>query len=281
MNSNIRTRTLGWIAAVWSAIVAVVLVWQTVEYRGVVAWLAEWQFSTFDRFFPVATIAILTAILTLPFVVMITLRLRRASRNLELGGQSNLLQRATIVSVFLKAGIGASALAAVALFGLGLSQGSIAEKPVNLKLSALSSPSDDLPIADGRVKLRATVLLDRLGFYKEGFLFTSRELWVAPVVTDIADDEFATFVQVERSKAGNPEALQVVGYLKKKSVPGGLAKLYANSGYSVSQKPNLIYADLRSARWPYWSAAADFAVLLLLLTVAAIFHNRYRKKMSA
>jgi hypothetical protein len=280
MSRNIRTRTLGWIAAVWSAIVVIVLVWQTVEYRGVVAWLAEWQFRTFDRFFPVATVVLLTAIMALPFVVMIALRLRRASRSVDAVGTSDLLQRAAIVSIFLKCGMGMSALAAVGLFGLGLSQGSISEKPLIVKLSDISSPSGDLQIADGRVKLRATALMDRLGFYKEGFLFTSRELWVAPVVTDLSDDQFTTFVQVSRSKAGTPQALQIVGYLKMESVPGGLAKLYANSGYSVTQKPNLIYADLRSARWPYWSAAADFAILLLLLTAAAIFHNRYRRRMS-
>jgi hypothetical protein len=280
MSSRIRTRTLGWVTAAWSSVVAAVLVWQTVRYNGLVGWLAEWQFRTFDRFFPVATIVLLTALLALPFAAALFARLRKAYRGGEEGLRSQLIERAALASVFFNFGIIASALIAVALFFVGLAQGSIAEKPVAVNLSQLAERGAGGPLMEGKIKLKGTVLLDRVGYYREGFLFTSRELWVAPVVTNAGSNDFTTFVQIKRTKAADPRTMEITGYLKSEGVPGGLAQLYTNSGYAVTGKPNLIYSDLRSVRWPYWSAAGDFAVLLLLLSVAAIFHNRYRRKLA-
>lgn len=280
MSSRIRTRTLGWVTAAWTAVVAAVLVWQTIRYNGLVGWLAEWQFKTFDRFFPVATVVLLTALLALPFAVILFVRLRKAYRGGEEGLQSQLIERAALASVFFNFGIIASAVIAVALFFIGLAQGSIAEKPVSVNLSQLVERGTRGPLLEGKVKLKGTVLLDRIGYYREGFVFTSRELWVAPVVTDARSNDFTTFVQIKRAKATDPRTTEIIGYLKSEGVPGGLAQLYTNSGYAVAGKPNLIYSDLRSVRWPYWSAASDFAVLLLLLSVGAIFHNRYRKKLA-
>ncbi|NJS14790.1 MAG: hypothetical protein HC788_09520 [Sphingopyxis sp.] len=259
---------------------AAVLVWQTIRYNGLVGWLAEWQFKTFDRFFPVATVVLLTALLALPFAVILFVRLRKAYRGGEEGLQSQLIERAALASVFFNFGIIASAVIAVALFFIGLAQGSIAEKPVSVNLSQLVERGTRGPLLEGKVKLKGTVLLDRIGYYREGFVFTSRELWVAPVVTDARSNDFTTFVQIKRAKATDPRTTEIIGYLKSEGVPGGLAQLYTNSGYAVAGKPNLIYSDLRSVRWPYWSAASDFAVLLLLLSVGAIFHNRYRKKLA-
>lgn len=276
MASRIRTRTLGWVTAAWIGAVTAVLVWQTVRYNGIVGWLAEWQFQTFDRFFPVATVVLLTALLSLPFAALIFVRLRKRYRAEDAVPSRNLIDKTVIASIFFKFGIAASAGIAAVLFFVGLAQGSLAEKPVPVKLSQLSAENLE---AEGKVKLRATVLLDRIAYYREGFIFTSRELWVAPLVTDPQSRDFTTFVQVSRSKAEDPRLVETVGYLKPEGIPGGLAQLYRNSGYRVSEKPHLIYANLRSVRWPYWSAAADFAVLLLMLTFAAMIHNRFRKGM--
>lgn len=281
MSNRIRTRTLGWVSAAWSAVVASVLVWQTVRYNGVVGWLAEWQFRTFDRFFPVATIVILTAILTLPFVILITVRLRKAGKQGQVHSQSELLARTGIAATFLTVGIVTSAALAVALFFAGMAQGRIAEKPVAVNLNKLANSDGKGAVPEGPVKVKGTVLWDRAGFYREGFIFTSRELWAAPIVTGKDTSKLNVFIEVSRPKDSTPRSGEIEGYLKSEGVPGGLAQLYINSGYSVNSKPHLIYRDLRSARWPYWSAAGDFAILLMLLTVAALFHNRFRKKLAA
>lgn len=281
MSNSIRTRTLGWVAAAWSAVVASVLVWQTVRYNGVVGWLAEWQFRTFERFFPVATIVVLTAILTLPFAVLITMRLRKAGKRGHAHSQSELLARTGIAATFLTVGILTSAIIAAALFFAGMAQGSIAEKPVAVNLEQLAKSGENDSVPEGPVKIKGTVIWDRAGFYREGFIFTSRELWAAPIVTGDGSKDLSVFVEISRPRNSSPRPNEFEGYLKSEGVPGGLAQLYINSGYAVSSKPHLIYRDLRSARWPYWSAAGDFAILLLLLTVAAIFHNRFRKKLAA
>ena len=280
MTGTIRTRTLGWVTAAWIALVAAVLVYQTVRYNGVVGWLAEWQFRTFEQFFPVATIVVLTALLSVPFAAVILLRLRQSDRIGSAATASHLLHNTEIASVFLKFGIFVTGGIAAALLVIGFAQGTLSDKPVPLSLEKLSDARARKG-AEGKVRLRATVMLDRIGYYREGFLFTSRELWVAPVVSDPRTKTFTTFVQVNRPTAETARQVDVVGYLKTESIPGGLAQLYRNSGYVVEGKPHLIYADLRSVRWPYWSAAADFAVLLLILSLAALFHNYYRKRLGA
>lgn len=281
MSNSIRTRTLGWVAAAWSAVVASVLVWQTIRYSGVVGRLAEWQFRTFERFFPVATIVVLTAILTLPFAVLIMMRFRKAAKRGRAHSQSELLAGTGIAATFLTVGIVTSAVIAVALFFAGMAQGSIAEKPVAVSLEQLANSKEHGSVPEGPVKIKGTVLWDRAGFYREGFIFTSRELWAAPIVTGDGSRYLAVFVEISHPRDSAPRPSEFEGYLKSEGVPGGLAQLYINSGYAVSGKPHLIYRDLRSARWPYWSAAGDFAIMLLLLTVAAIYHNRFRRKLAA
>ncbi|MGB3472823.1 MAG: hypothetical protein WBA51_18555 [Erythrobacter sp.] len=274
MKGRVRTRTLGWITVVWAVLVSTVLVWQTVQYRGIVAWLAEWQFRSFDRFFPVATVTILVFLLTLPFAILIALRLRRSAKRDVYSNSEKALHRASLFALFLKAGMALCAGVAAMLFVLGLAQDSVAEKPRKLDLAALSESS-----SEGPVQLRGTVLLNRLGFYREGFVITSRELWVAPLVVNDRSQKIEVFVQVARGDAGVPAADAFEGFLKRRAVPGGLVQLYQNAGYEVAERPHIIFADAAAARWPYWSAASDLVILLVLLGVLWGFHRRYRRNL--
>ncbi len=274
MKGRVRTRTLGWIALVWALIVTSVLVWQTVEYRGIVAWLAEWQFRSFDRFFPVATIAILVFLLTLPFAILIGLRLRRSARRDVYSNREKASHRASLFALFLNAAMVVCGATAMVLFVIGLAQVNVTEKPRQVELSDLAMGE-----TDGPVRLRGTVLLNRLGFYREGFVVTSRELWVAPLVADEGSRQIEVFVQVARGNAGAPSSDAFEGYLKRRSVPGGLVQLYQNAGYDVTERPHIIFADAAAARWPYWSAASDLVILLVLLALVAVFHRSYRKKL--
>ena len=260
---------------VWALIVTSVLVWQTVEYRGIVAWLAEWQFRTFERFFPVATITILLFLLVLPFAILIGARLRRSTKRDLYSNREKASHRATLFALFLNAAMLVCGASAMVLFTIGLTQGNIAEKPRQVEFSALAAAE-----TEGPVRLKGTVLLNRLGFYREGFVVTSRELWVAPLVADEGSRQIEVFVQVARGDAGTPSTDAFEGYLKRRSVPGGLVQLYQNAGYDVAERPHIIFADAAAARWPYWSAASDLVILLVLLAIVAVFHKRYRKKLA-
>ena len=275
MKTRLRTRTLGAVTLGWAAIVAAVLVWQIYTYSGIMKILAEWQFRSFDRFFPITTTAILLLLLTLPLLIIISLRLRRIAKREVYADVKRASVRAGYFARFLNIAFGASAVCAIVLAAIGFSQGSVVEKEQLVEIDQAGAQ-----VAEGPAELRGTVLLDRIGFYREGFVITKRELWLAPIVRNTDTRELGFFVQVSRRDAGVPRSGTFTGVLERRAVPGGLAQLYRNAGYTLTEKPHILFADANAARWPFFSAAADFVILALLLGVVMIFHRRHRRKLA-
>lgn len=274
MMKRLRTQTIGWIATAWTVIVVAFLVWQTINYRGIVAILAEWQFATFDRFFPIATIAILLFLLTLPFTILIALRLRRTSRSRREAKIERSLYRAGLFNRFLAICVIASVAIAGVLTVLGLSVGGFSNKA---RTVAIADPNT--PRTGGPAILNGTVLYDRMGFYREGFVITSRELWVAPIVRTIDSEQIAFFVETQHAKAGQPRAGSFEGVLRRRAMPGGLATLYRNSGYSVPRETYVLFSSQASAQWPYLSASADFFLMALFFGIVLLLHRRHIRKL--
>ncbi|HVF92864.1 MAG TPA: hypothetical protein VM900_00965, partial [Sphingomonas sp.] len=60
--------------ACWAIVVAFVLLWQLVAYRGLIALAAEWQFDTFGRYYPALTYVLLVVVLGSPILWLMRLR---------------------------------------------------------------------------------------------------------------------------------------------------------------------------------------------------------------
>ncbi len=260
---RLRTEVIGWIGTAWAVVVISVLVWQTFAYRGLVATLAEWQFRTFDRFFPIVTISLLTALLTLPFSLIVLVRILRRTGDRSRNGNEAFRRQASHMQRFLLVVmIGATVVAAI-VAALGFASVGIAEREQAISIAA--PPPEDF---QGLARLQGDLRLDRIGYYRERFLFTGRDLWVAPVTSRAPDGGIRYFVEVDARRPSASESGVMRGYLRRSALPGGLERLYRYAGYRIDHPTYVLFATPASARWPFLSAAAD---MLILTLIAGIF----------
>lgn len=272
--SGISIRMIAYIGIVWSAVVAAVLIWQAIVYGGLFAALAEWQFRQFDRMFPVATIAMLVLVFALPFLLVVIWRLRgRRRRHGEPDAQA-LLERDALVTKTLKLLAIGFAVLALLVAAIGFSIRPAAERAAQVITFAGGET-----LAEGRIVGRGLLLTNRIGYYREHFVVAGRDLYVAPLVSAPDSRELRYFVEVSPQPASEATRQEVAGILRIRALPGGLRQLYENAGYEVKQPVYMIFATSRSASWPYFSAAADLALLALLLGLCWLAMRRHVRQL--
>lgn len=267
---------IAWFATAWGLVVIAVLVWQSYSYTGVFAWLAEWQFRRFDRMFPVATIFLLTSLLILPALLLIGWRLRKRRRLYGRASLGLLILRGTFLGKWLAILSGLFFLVAVGLAMFGLSMLSGDDQPVrNL---SLANPS----LSAGReVQALAWVRSDRVGYYRERLIFTERDLYVAPLTAGESPSDIQVFLEVSPAKEAVAAKRRVIkGFLREAALPGALERLYQDAGYRIKRPTYLVFKAGASARWPYLSAAADLAMIGLLLALGALLTRRHIRALS-
>lgn len=258
--SGLSIRMIAYSGIAWAAIVAAVLIWQAYIYQGMFALIAEWQFRNFDRMFPVATIFLLVFLLALPFILTVVWRLRRRRRRFGEPDVGALLLRDELLANLLKYSMVFFAVLALVVAVIGLSVRPLADRsPQRISFA------NDAAVSDGRIAGSGQLLTDRIGYYRERFVVTGRDLHVAPLVNGPTSRDLRYFVEVPQGSTDEASRQQVSGILRIRALPGGLRQLYENAGYDVRQPVYMIFASSRSASWPYFSAAADFGLLALLL----------------
>lgn len=277
---RITIKALVLVAIAWGILVCSVLAWQAYMYRGIFATVAEWQFREWGRMFPVATIAAITFLLELPLIIAIALKARRRRRNYGPAKAKFVSARDSLFGRIFAALGGVALVLAGILAVLGLTIGSLGDKPfADLPLEA------DADLSGSFVRTRALVRMDRIGYYRERFVVTGRDLWVAPVTLSQEDRTIRAFVQVPPVReASEAQVMEVSGVARRAALPGGLRRLYENEGYSVARPAYVIFSSRPSARWPFFSAAADLAIaaLLFFLTFGAFrAHERRMKRREA
>ena len=273
--TRVSTKVLAIIAVILGILVCGVLVWQAYMYRGVFAALAEWQFREWGEMYPVATIALLTLLLELPLIVAIGLKMRRRRRNYG-PARAGLLSARDVLMGWLFAVL--AALAVILALGagvLGFAIGSFEEKPTTQLVL-----DEDADLNGNFVRTRALVRMDRIGFYRERFVVTGRDLWVAPMTLSNEDQTIRAFVQIRPTReASEAQVMEVSGVARRAGLPGGLRRLYENEGYTVARPAYVIFSSAESARWPFLSAAADLAIAALLFLVAFAAFRAHARRM--
>lgn len=233
--------------------------------------------------FPVATVALLVFLLTLPFLLLFAARQWRVWKAGGAGlDRAKLRDRDRLVFRVFAAGTVLALAVGIALVVLGLRIG------VGDRASGVLDFDDGNVVDGARVHARAWVVSNRVGFYQERFLLVGRELFVVPLTGEETDTDLQIFMEVPRPQAaqgGNAETIvpsrrEITGVIRRAALPGGLERLYRNAGYDVKRPTYVVFEDLASARWPYFSAAADFAIFALLLALcggAMAWHLRRLK----
>lgn len=276
--NRIRTDTIALTTIVWSLAVFGVLVWQALLYRGIIANIGEWQFSTFRRYFPVGTIVLLFALLTAPFHFVLIRRVRRRAK-IEARfepGNAVLIARVQFWRTWLTATTAFLVVAALAVIGHAYTIGAVAtsELPVRVGSKEAADPGD------GQRRLSGVALNDRIAIYSENYVVARREFAVVPVVATGADGRtFTYFAQVEKPVAGPPAPFERSGFLHQERLAGALRAMYIQAGYEVTTPAWILYRDLESARWTHLRIAGIISLVAIIVGFLAIRQMRRLQKL--
>lgn len=277
-----RHFTWRWIASLWAALVVLFFLWQSVAYRGLVAFMGEWQFNTFGIYRPALTYFVFVAILA-PLPLLFRRRRKRALMAPEqLGavpvvpGLSSALRSATRFLRLLLVLAGASfAVALVALVGWLL-------LPSDAGPVQRITASDTLPAtpAEGATELRGKILYNRTSAFDQNLWVVRRNTRFAPVIEEGADETAIRYF-VELPPTDRPDLAAVSvrrGILKRNALPGELLRLYSYAGFRVFPEHYVLFSTAAPMGWPYLVTALEFAGagLLILLGGAVQWFRRRR-----
>lgn len=296
---NLAVRLLG----VWVVLVGLFFLFQALDYRGIIAQLAEWQFLHFDRYWPTLTFVAMTSLLCAPLLVAIWLLRVRQRRDESFGparvDDGRIVRgRLERLQGFFTGVAAGSVIAAVIVLILRLQLPTDEGSPRSI---VMGSPDAIAPV-EGRAVLTGTVDLRETAQFNENLLLVKRTLYFAPLRNGPGDTSpLRYFVEVRRTdvqghydKIDFPEGEDLVhawrfrvpgieftpymnGMLRRRALPGEIANLYRYVGYRVDRDNYVLFSSLDRLTWRYYVLAGEFGFSAILSGIAAfIFHRRKR-----
>lgn len=271
---QIRTRNVGRITALWAAIVLAVLTWQAVTYRGLVARAAEWEYARIGTYFPVATVLWLTALFTLPLVLLLGIRVRRRERRLTEAdrGAAFALGNARAVQKLLIGLTVAPLIVAAVLAGVAIDiRGGT---PRTVVLGGNGG-------VEGPVRIRGVLRLNRLAVARPSLVMPQAPVYYAPLTVDgAAAPTLQYFAQVPQTAPAAATPTELQGIAVKNGVPGPIRQLYLDAGYRLADPVYAVYPDVATARRPYLENLPMLLVAALVFGITAGIHRRTVRRLS-
>ncbi|MFT4025263.1 MAG: hypothetical protein QM676_00445 [Novosphingobium sp.] len=270
INRSRRQRATAGVVAVWVAILALLFLWQRVEYLGIVALLAEWQFNFLGRSYPAISYLLPVTILALPALLLY----RRARRR----HSEQRIARATLRSAlaFQKMLLAVTAAVALAALVFVVLAFAISGKADGARRIDLAAPVV-LPPADGPATIAGSIIATRTSALRQNFLLGGRSQRFSPIVAPGADGmDLQYFVELSPA-AENPAnrgAGEFSGILRRDALPGEIVRLYRYAGYHITDPHYVLFRDVASARSADLQTAAQLAFVALVFGVLALLQRR-------
>ncbi len=259
----------------WALFVALILLWQSVTYRGLIAFIGEWQFDTFGRYYPTLTYVLLVALLTSPALLVF----RRPRRRPEERRHTATLRSALI---FQRVMFGAAAfLAATAAISL-LAMAFLPNDRGPIQVITLDNPPLTQP-REGATTLSGSILYVRTAAFDEDLVVARHNMRFAPMIAP-GDDGHDLQYFVELPPVTDAESRRAVvsmtGILKQGGLPGEVIRLYRYAGHRV-EKPYYVLFSRRSALWwPHLQVAAQFGLGAVGFLLIALWQRRRKARMT-
>ncbi|MBB6123256.1 hypothetical protein [Sphingobium subterraneum] len=268
----IERRGVIWVLCVWVTLAFLFFLWQAINYRGLVARLAEWQFGRFDNYWPSLTVLGLAAFFSLP-IIIITLLVHRRRKGEELATHAQIVLNtarhlkqafATLTLISTAAAI----LCIILLLTLPPTEG----RPLPVAVGGAGS----IDPGEGPRTLLGYVDLRSVARYDEDLLITGRTLYFAPVRASSDDRSIARyFVEVHYSPDGPQRFYPIMtGVLRHRGLPGEIASLYRGARFPVADDNYLLYRSGYQLRWRYYVLAAEFGIGGVLLGIVTLILRR-------
>ena len=296
---NFAVRLLGF----WIAVVSLFFLFQALDYRGIIARLAEWQFLHFDRYWPTLTFVAVTALFSTPLIIAVWL-LRVRQRRTESFGPARtddlriVKGRLARLQGFFAGICAGSLLAAVIVIILRLQLPSEEGTPRSV---VVGSPDAIAPV-EGRTVITGAVDLRETSQFNEDLLLVKRTLYFAPVKSGPdAQEPLRYFVEVRRNDITGdfhpiefPKEEDLVrvwrfqlshlvftpymnGILRRQALPGEIVNMYRHAGYRVEDDNYVLFSNIGKLTWRYNVLAAEFGISAIISAIAAFIFGRRRR----
>ncbi|WP_375420725.1 hypothetical protein [uncultured Sphingomonas sp.] len=252
--------------AAWAVAVALVLLWQSLAYRGLMALAAEWEFDAFGRYYPAMTYLLLVVLLGSP-----VLWLMRGRADDHLPGRT-----------FIRALLGVAIACAL---GSGLALATMIAQPGDDGAATrivIGSSSAEGARA-GVAVLVGDVIEDRVAGLSENLFVARRSFRFAPIVAPgdrggSAPVRFFAEIGADNTLAMARRDGALQGILKPQALPGELVRLFRYAGVDVARDYQVLFATRDSLTWPYRVIAVELSVVALLCAAAALGLHLYRER---
>ncbi len=254
---------------VWTGLVSLFFLWQIVQYQGVMAQFAEWQFYSFGHYYPSVTYLAIVVVLASPGLLLF-LRVRHRESEQRLAEAT---LRSAIIFRRVVLGVAAACLvAAIAtlLLLLTLPRAGGTQTRIDLSHPLLTLPHE------GATTITGAVLYDRTAAFEEDLVVARRTLRFAPIVSPQSSSlDLQFFVELPSEAVAQSGATSSVsGVLRRNGLPGEIVQLFRYAGYRVEPPQYVVFASEATMRWPYFKVAGELGLVALLFLLVGLFQHR-------
>jgi hypothetical protein len=256
-----------------------VLFYSGFSYSGLIALMAEWQYSRFGEWYPMLSVLSFCALAVLLWrgIGWLNRRRRIATKRWTLDDQKQYsvrLPRAAFLMLYSLSAFCFAMVMGAFVYWLTLPQMNAATARLN-KMNVAQAKEGAVTIGD----LQPIGPIVR---FRESILDIGPSQFFAPVAArrtaDGRDSEFALFAELAQTESGPRIAKGVPGILRHNALPGDLIALYRANGYAVSATPKVIFLSAAS------SSRTTLVLMVEALLAGTLFfvfgwwmRRRYRK----
>ncbi|SIN60396.1 hypothetical protein SAMN02745824_0656 [Parasphingorhabdus marina DSM 22363] len=297
------------VTVTFAIVIFLLLLPQSVFYRGLVSILAEWQFIWFGRYFPILTMALPIILLSLLLLLILWLVLRRKRSDDEDQPELSLAEqlalsvtrtRLAMRSFFVLAGLGLLGAVVSLILMARLPDDSGDRQEIAVGALPFAVPRE------GPARLTGTLDWQKLATIDRNLVLANQRTYFIPIVSRIAERKSTRyFVQVFRPEFVLPAnrlpgivpekdklledgrivptkdgpGNSVTGTLRQDGLPDEIVRLYEKTGLEVHPDHYVLYRKTADLRWPYWVAALEFLLLALGAGILAFFQRRQLRRL--
>jgi hypothetical protein len=270
------------VITLWVLVVLLYFLWETLQYRGLYALLAEWQFDQFGQFAPTLTFALPVLLFASPALLLLRDRHQRddpryARRTPADAAYVSAMRFRQLLFVVASALL--SAAVVVAIVSLTRSVDRRSERIV------VADAATARGVEGGPATLRGSILFDRTAAFAQNLLVTRRGVRFAPIVAHKLQDDMpdiAYFVELEpRDSARIDQTRRVedrTGTLVRNNLPGAIERLYRYAGLRVARPYYVLYNSTQTMRAPYLVVAVQLALAGVVLIVAGLLQTLHLRR---
>ncbi|MGU3390538.1 hypothetical protein [Sphingomonas sp. M1A8_2b] len=257
----------------WAVLVSLFFLWQVVQYNGVMALLAEWQFGHIGHYYPSLTYLALVVLLVSPgLLIFLNARKRGSDQRLA----ATTLRSATVFRrtvLGLAAACFAAAITTLLLL-FTLPSGVGTPRRIDLARPVLALPSE------GPTTINGMILYNRTAAFDQDRFVARRTLRFAPIIAPRSTSlDLQFFVELPSETASQVDGVSsLTGLLKRNALPGEIVRLFRYAGYRVEPPHYVLFASNAAMRWPYFEIAAELGfVALIFLAIGLWQHHRVKR----